>query len=393
MSSDDFRKYAKPWLDELTDDPNNFESLDQTNTTTFPAKEVDWEADQVKPIENDEPLDAHVQEEDALAARSARAASGLDVLAFYKSFRFIDLPPFRGKWGIFLLDAGIEGLAQDLIELTPSLLLSDAREFATEILLAHERYHFWIDTWALGQEITPLFSASVKRWEYYHAAKRSVELTPDDFEESLANHYVYKKLSGRKFANGQRAASTLRKILLDGPSPYSDFDFNATERTRLEGLLASAVANGQNPLTAKAFGALKYGLAPTVLSASIQPVDRTHPVVGMHLCSTYQVAATGYASTIAPFQGPTRKKFKLFMTNYLAGEEIAFTDHSYYRIDNGEKIKFPNAHDKEVRGYELKGTLLKAGMTQQEFNLARQKTDDWKNNCPRSPVKSPLGRD
>lgn len=280
-----------------------------------------------------------------------------------------------------------------LIELSPTLPRSEAWQFATEILLAHERYHFWIDTWALGQEITPLISHSLKRWEYYFLAKRSVELTTDDFEESLANHYVFKKLSSRKFSNGQRSASTLRKILLDGPSPYSDFLFSATERTRREGLLASAVANGLNPQSACAMGRLQNnGLDPTVLSASIQPVERTHPVVGVHLCPTYQVLASGYAAMIAPFQGPTRKKFRQFIMNYLAGEEEKFTDHSYYRIDNGEKVKFPNAHDKEVRGYELKGTLFKAGMTQQEFNLEREKTDDWKRNCPRSPVKPPLGK-
>lgn len=391
MSSNDFFSYAKPWLDLLQDDSGQLEVINESNPTTFPIQDVDWDDDQVKLIEHDTPHDGDINEVDAIAARSARGMAGLDVLAFYKSFRFLGRPPFRGCWGIFLLDAGIEGLARDLNELSPSVSHLEARKFATEILLAHERYHFWIDTWALGQEITPLSSPLLKRYEYYIASKRSVALTPYDFEESLANYYVFKKLRGRKFSNGQSVSSSLRKVLLDAPSPYSDFIFDVTERTRREGLLASAVANGMNPQNACAKGRIQNnGFDPTVLSASIQAVELTHPVVGSHLCPTYQVAATGYASTVAPFQGPTRKKLKLFMTNYLSGKESAFTDHSYYRIDNGEKVKFPNSHDKEVRGYELKNILFKAGLTQQEFNSERSKTNDWKINCPRSPVKPPL---
>ena len=48
------------------------------------------------------------------------------------------------------------------------------------------------------------------------------------------------------------------------------------------------------------------------------------------------------------------------------------SDHQYFQIDNLAIIKFPNPHDKEIRGYELKGTLIKAGMTQKEFFEAKQ---------------------
>ena len=46
-----------------------------------------------------------------------------------------------------------------------------------------------------------------------------------------------------------------------------------------------------------------------------------------------------------------------FVERYLSGKKTR-TDHDYYTIDNGEKVKFPNPHDKEVRSYELKGTLF-----------------------------------
>lgn len=395
MDTHNFQKYAKPWLDQLKDDPNQPEATDLTNPTTFPVPDFDWNDNRLLLLDDDDISDiqASDSEVDAEAARGARPMAGLDVLAFYKSFRFIDRPPFRGRWGIFLLDAGIEGLTRDLMDLSPSLPRSEARQFATAILLIHERYHFWIDAWALGQEITPLISNPVKRYEYYLSGKRSVELTPDDLEESLANHYVFRKLKERKFSNRLTAATTLRKILLDAPSPYSDCFFDTTERIRREGVLATAVANGQNPLLALAIGRLRFGsLEPTVLSASVQPVDRRHPVVGTHRCPTYYVRASGYAALVTPFQGPKLKEFRRFMINYLAGKEEKFTDHPYFRIDNGEKVRFPNPHDSEVRGYELKGTLHKAGMTQREFFTARKNTDCWTKKCPRSPVKSPLGQ-
>ena len=60
-------------------------------------------------------------------------------------------------------------------------------------------------------------------------------------------------------------------------------------------------------------------------------------------------------------------EFRRYVCGYLDGSFLERTDHDYYRIDNGEKVKVPNPHDKTVRGYELKGTLHKAGMTHKEF--------------------------
>lgn len=398
MIDNDFRDYAEPWLDQLRDDPNQTEPPNLANTTTFPSTDYDWNDNQLSPLKDDENSDVQAasdsvtQNEDTKAARDARPMAGLDVLAFYKSFRFINRTPFRGRWGIFLLDAGINGLTDDLLSLSPSIPYLEVRKFATDILLTHERYHFWIDTWALGQEITPLTSHPVKRYEYYFSGKRSIELTPDDWEESLANHYVFKKLSGQKFSNGQYSTRILREILLDAPSPYSDFLFDATERTRKEGVLATAIANGKSTLLARVIGMLVSSkIDPSVLSASIQQVDRRHPVVGVHRCPTYQVRTSGYAALVAPFQGPKLKELEKFVTKYLDGVQTEFTDHAYYRIDNGRKVKFPNPHDSEARGYELKGMLHKAGMTMKEFNEASITTDKWSKNCPRNPAKPPLG--
>ena len=397
MTSDYFNDYAKPWLDKLENDPNQPEMPNRQNSTTFPVDITDWNDNQLAEIEGN--LDSHlepgsnVSDEDVDAARSARQMAGLDILAFYKSFRFVDLPPFRGKWGIFLLDAGIEGLTYDLLSLLPNEPRAEVRKFSRDILIAHERYHFWIDTWALGQELTPLMPPLFKKYEYYLNGKRSVELTPDDIEESLANHYLYKKLSRWKLASGSSTAAALKAVLLDSPSPYSDCFFKTLERTKREGVLASAVANGKSPVVARVISKLTNGgLDPSpLLSASIVPVDRRHPVAGANKCPTYVVATSGYASLVSPYQGPERKKCMIFIENYLGGKKDSRTDHEYYRIDNEEKIKFPNSHDQHIRGYELQNILRKAGMTHKEYKSAEMQTKNWTIDCPRSPFKPAIG--
>lgn len=394
MTKVDFSTYAKPWLGQLHDDPNQPEPI-SCPSTTFPGLDNDF-AGEVELLDGDNSQDnatanLPVDEEDARAAQRARPMAGLDVLAFYKSFRFIARAPFPGRWGIFLLGAGLEGLARDFKEHKPSLSHVEAWQFARETLLAHERYHFWIDVWALSKETTPLDIPLIKRYEYYRVAKQVVALTFNDLEESIANHYVFNKLRRRVFVDGSMAAPVLRKVLLDGPSPYSDFNFGPETKVNREGRLALAVANGMNPISARmGFEMLRSGVDPTVLAASIQPVDRRHPVFGYSGCPTYFVRARNYAGLVQPFQGPLLKEFQLFLRNYLRGEKEVTTDHDYYRIDNGQKIKFPNPHDKEVRGYELKGTLIKAGMTKKEFDIARDQTERWKKMCPRTEVKQPL---
>ena len=391
MTTADFSRAAA----QLQDDPDQPISP-SCNSTTFPGLENDINGEIRQMDDEDAPNSGlqspAVNEEDATAAQSARPMAGLDVLAFYKSFRFTTRSPFAGRWGIFLLDAGVEGLARDLRACKLALPHFEARKLAREILLAHERYHFWIDVWALGQEITPLRDLKLKRYEYYLAGKQGVELTSYDLEESLANHYAFNKLRRGAFTDGSMVAPVLRQVLLDGPSPYSDFIFGAEDRAKMEGGLALAVANGRNfrnaLLAFSNFG--NDADDSSVLGASIQPVDRRHPVVGYSKCPTHFVQTQGYAGLVQPFQGPSLKEFRLFLTNYLRGEKEKATDHNYYRIDNGQRVKFPNPHDKEVRGYELKGTLIKAGMTKKEFDIARDETDRWARKCPRFESKQPL---
>lgn len=218
----DFYEDVKPWLKKLEDDPDRPTPTIKTTTITGEAIEIEGEISPLDDGEIPSQYQTKVDQGDAEAARSVRPMAGLDILAFYKSFRFIDRHPLPGNWGVFILDAGLEGLAQDLVVLKPNLPLEELRIFSKRVLLAHELYHFWTDAWALGQEIMPLLT-KYKRYEYYLEKKQQVELTEHDFEESLANHYAYIKLKDHRFSDKSVADLMLRKLLEDSPIPYSDF--------------------------------------------------------------------------------------------------------------------------------------------------------------------------
>ncbi len=392
MAVIDFAKIADSWLAQLQNDPSRPLPPD-VEPTTFPlgGSELDGQV-----IDIDRDSDAPTigggrssSDEDIDAGRWAYREVGVDVLAFYKSFRFRDRPPFRGKWGIFLLDAGIGAVAAEYAAMNPSLPVVEVKELAVATLLAHERYHFWIDAWALGQEILPI-GPRIKRYEYYLDMKRHADLTKFDFEESLANHYAFRQLRSRKLSDQSMAGRLVRTFFESCPEPYSSFSYNPEARAHREGVLAAAVANGISPVVScivpRLAGLTDIGIA----SPGIRPAPALHPLVNHQSCPVYEVWVTGYAARVQPFQGPPLGEFRQFVERYLAGKKER-TDHDYYLIDNGEKVKFPNPHDKEVRGYELKGTLHKAGMTHKEFVHARMTTQYWKRNCPRQPPKPPLG--
>ena len=388
MANDEFSEVVEPWLKDLKDDTSRPQP-DDLETTTYPLGGKDLEGQVIEVDLEDEgsvcPVEAPT-DEDIKAGREAHRETGIDVLAFYKSFRFRDRSPNPGKWGIFLIDAGIGVVEAEYAAMTSGIPRLELRKLAIDTLVAHERYHFWIDVWGLGQEILPGFNR-IKRYEYYLSDRRTVCLTPYDYEESLANHYAHLRLRSRKLSDGSRAGRLIKGLFAGSPTPYSDFAFKPGERAKREGLIAAGVVNGVNPVKAML-------IVPTGSSAeigpSIRPAYALHPAVGHQRCPVYLLMTTGYAARVQPFQGPRLKEFRQFIERYLAGEREPTSDHDYYRIDNGAKVKFPNPHDKEVRSYELKGTLLKAGMTKSDFRHARIVTSNWTKNCPRSEPKPPL---
>lgn len=388
-------------LSRLTDDPRRGPP-DLSRSTSFPfdADEIDgdlegFESENGYILDRDRPpLSESDGYSDIDAARSSVREAGIDVLAFYKSFRFVDRPPFPGNWGIFILDAGLAGLSAEFQELDPALGSKAATLLASQTLVTHERYHFWIDLWALGQEAAPASSLLTKRYEYYLADKRPNLLTPLDYEERFANLYTLRKIAQNPKFGGRKSATLVKRFFDLCPEPYSlpYFPARASEAAKAdsEGLLACAIAAGTSIANTSLLRTAR-DLEPTgiVFGRSLIPPARGDFVEEAYHCPEHLVATRSYSTVVSPFQGPDLREFRRFMENYLAGEKSS-SDHDYYRIDNGEKIKFPNPHDKTVRSYELKGTLLKAGMNLPDFWEARQSTKRWRKHCPRKKAREAL---
>jgi hypothetical protein len=133
-------------------------------------------------IEDPESLDPDINEDGAIEGGVRQ--HGVDVLAFYKSYRNVNNKPFIGKWGIFYINKGIRHIAQMIDNEFPSNGYS--RKIAIDFLWHHEIYHAKFDIGILG------FEALTQKHIYLPqkvAFKRSQCHQP---EEALANANTWK---------------------------------------------------------------------------------------------------------------------------------------------------------------------------------------------------------
>ena len=388
----DFLDIVKPQLESLEDHPNGPPAF--LSATTFPLDLENLEGQLRLQPENDgippEGADA-ASSEDIQAAKEVFKEAGLDILAFYKSFRFVHLAPFPGKWGIFLMDVGVAAVASEFRVHNPNLPEAEARRVARALLYEHERYHFWVDAWTLSQECAGL-RPCIKRYEYYVAGKCVVALSDLDFEESLANSFAYRRLSRDPLWGLKGTSSMVRAFLRQCPAPYSNFDMAPKERRDAEGLLAGSVLSGLCPAIQKFRYGDRDGLSELnrTLGQALRAHGRLYPLSEPELCPTYWVHDPDYAARVQPYRAPDRREFRNFVEDYLHGRPDGDTDHQFYKIDNGEKIKFPNPHDKTIRNYERDNILRKAGMRLPEYAAARNTTNVWKKGCPRPDPQPPI---
>lgn len=392
----DFFDVVEPSLKTLRDDPSRG-SPNILNPTTRPIDANEIGEEEIIKMSRDSlvpgVLLGDVDPKDIDVGRRGLEAAGIDILAFYKSFRFKDLNPFRGHWGIFLIDAGIAAVAAHFEDIKPSLPRGELQKLAVEVLILHEQYHFWIDAWALARELHPEGWSEAKKYEYYVEHKQQDAATLSDYEERLANHYLFHKLSKKRLSDGSFPTKLLSDFLNSCPVPYSDYRFRACERRRMEQKLARAILSG-SCVTASVASSRILGQRTTyfdrMLGQEIEFSPRKHPIAENDACPTFVIRDLNFAARIAPYQAPDRSEFKRFVTSYLGGVLARKTDHEYFHIDNGEVIRFPNPHEKEIRGYELNNILLKAGMRRPDYWREKQTTQTWKKACPRASIRPPL---
>ncbi|MBT5368998.1 MAG: hypothetical protein HOL05_13240, partial [Nitrospinaceae bacterium] len=81
------------------------------------------------------------------------AGRGTDFLAFYKSLHFEEMPPFSGKWGIFVFDFGIKYLRDKILNFEPGTFSkAEGAQLAEDFLVRHEQFHFRFDAWVISHE-------------------------------------------------------------------------------------------------------------------------------------------------------------------------------------------------------------------------------------------------
>ena len=158
---------------------------------------------------------------------------GIEVLAFYKSKRFLQNSPFPGHWGIFYIRQGIEHIYELLRREHPKyakLIL------AYQFLRRHEMFHFKFDVYALSLESAigkPLYGPL----KYIYRNHRSHQI-----EEALANR------SSWIWAKKTTASTFFYDFMKLQPRCYSEFD---NDRSQMGSRLAANLLDHNISLSAR----------------------------------------------------------------------------------------------------------------------------------------------
>lgn len=110
-------------------------------------------------------------------------AFGMDVLAFYKSRRLVNRPPFVGQWGIFYLQPALTYIQDEIAAAYPGI--RQASQLALDFLREHEHFHFRADVQTL------MFEATLGQHLYVPLRTAMLGRSFDFVEEALANRQVW----------------------------------------------------------------------------------------------------------------------------------------------------------------------------------------------------------
>ena len=173
---------------------------------------------------------ATISETNRILIEGAIREVGIDALAFYKSYRYLNEEPHKGKWGIFYNEIGLAFLQSSIQSEYPNCL--NAKELAHGFFQAHERYHFKFDLYALSLE------AHMKVWLYQplHRAFRNHQIYL--VEEALANRDVleWAKRDQKKNPKPKNFKDFVSSYMKLQPGAYARFD---EDEYKLSGELAA----------------------------------------------------------------------------------------------------------------------------------------------------------
>jgi len=169
ISDEEYEKLAKDifkqWQDEDTFKPINPMPLEDCPEDPWESNYDQWDKEEVlegfELGERDSVLggsDADIRTSDEVTKAYEdlnRRKPSANVNGFYKSIRYVNDRPFRGKWGIFFNDDALHAMATRAAsylvlrdESEKPYLYHRANELVTEVIYAHEFYHYRFDHYA-----------------------------------------------------------------------------------------------------------------------------------------------------------------------------------------------------------------------------------------------------
>ncbi len=311
---------------------------------------------------------------------------GIEAIAFYKSFRFKNYQPAKGFWGIFYIKPRFKALQIEMC-LDLNVKSNEAYVKLHEFLYGHEIYHYKVDAICLQHE-------SFMNKFLYRPYRKLVGNLPisDWWEEAVANHYALTKNDG-KFTQ------FFTKLILNSPGAYAkgiykDDIWNQTNpRAYLADQIESCIKS-TSPLSNEIlFDELKLSghKKPRMPFSKLRNDSYLTRTLALKNCPQYWISWSRLGNIVPNLITPELREIENdYVGKYLKGQKLKSSDHAYFKIDNGEKVKMPNPHSRTLKPYEFKNIINKAGMTIQDFWSERQKTKKWKRDTPRPMPLDPI---
>lgn len=338
-------------------------------------------------VEEFDPLSQSVSEgqedESHDGAAGGVVDGGIEYLAFYKSFRDVLMAPAPNRWGIFFIRKRCVALATDM-RFSIGKTFADCLDGLAAFLYSHELYHYRFDAHCLQMEAT----GGLPVYRPYRRLVASRPMT-EWHEESVANFY------------GLQALQTNRTFSY--PEPIYDYLWDMVANS--PGAYAGGIDTKQSPRKdqmAEQASAVFRKVGPPVWQDLVKSITRTgtslrrprEPTLSSRLrldfCPVYWIDwVKGGKSVLVPYATSVAEINDGFIKRYLAGVHDHQSDHAFYRIDNGEKVKLPNLHRADVKNGEFQNIIGKAGMTSPQFYKERALTSVWRKGVPRTPVLPP----
>ena len=182
-----------------------------------------------------------IKEKDVLYFADPPPECGSEVLAYYRSFHR------HSKWGIYIIDAGVDYLASEIMKLAPrhkiSLSRLDAEYLAKHKFLLHELGHHAVEIvhtlLHLKYNCPNSYEMHIERQLQGHLRRAK---TPHDQEEAVCNWNVTKNKPNFEI-RAQNHINTISDFMLSQPLGYKDFG-NITARNYLENIMDAGTATG-----------------------------------------------------------------------------------------------------------------------------------------------------